>query len=72
MAYLFLLRVGTLGLTHGLDGSLESSLELDSLLSSTSHSLLLLLLGHFGGLTLDLTGLSQRTVDLSHVSETIN
>ena len=64
--YLFLLAVRTLGLAHGLDSSLEASLELKSLLGSTSLLLLLLLLGDLRGLTLDLTGLCQRTVNLSH------
>jgi hypothetical protein len=66
IADLLLLRVGSLGLTHRLDGGLEASLELKSLLSSASGLLLLLLLGDLGGLTLDLTGLSQRSVNLSH------
>ncbi len=61
------MRVGSLGLTDRLNGGLESSLELDSLLSSTSDLLLLLLLWDLRGLTLDLTGLRQRAVNLSHV-----
>ena len=64
--FLLLLGVGTLGLAHRLHGSLEASLELQSLLSSASGRFLLLLLGDLRGLTLDLTGLSQRTVNLTH------
>jgi hypothetical protein len=60
------LGVGTLGLAHRLHGSLEASLELQSLLSSAGGRLLLLLLGDLRGLSLDLTGLGQRTVNLTH------
>ena len=53
--------------SHNVD---ESAVVLDSLLGTSRGKLLLLLLGHLGGLVSHLTGTSQRTVNLSSASKT--
>ena len=67
-------RVPTFGICKGTYATLatgsvgdvdESALVGIALLGTTSELLLLLLLGNLGGLRLDLTGTSQRTVDFT-------
>ena len=66
---LLALRVGALlRSTNGLNLGRVAAIEEHSLLSATAGLLPLILLLNLGGLSLDLTGASQRAVLLSHAA----